>query len=263
MIVDNGKYYVYRYIRHDKNEPFYIGIGSKNKSDSVYGYYGRAHVKKKRNIIWTSIINKTSYEVGILLESDDYDFIQQKEKEFIKLYGRIDKGTGTLANMTDGGEGSWGIVITEEGREKRRKINKGRKATPESLLKRKATIERLGGIKVSESHKDTISITEGKPIVQFTLKGTLITVHPSLRIASKNTGCSVPQISGSLHSKSILAGLTEIGSGDAFIGFVEVNQPVDEIANIEAVLENIVASDNNEVRKELIDEVQEKEQFDS
>ena len=26
---DDGKYYIYRYIRHDKNIPFYIGIGTK------------------------------------------------------------------------------------------------------------------------------------------------------------------------------------------------------------------------------------------
>lgn len=31
MIVDNGKYYLYRHIRLDKNEPFYIGIGSRSE----------------------------------------------------------------------------------------------------------------------------------------------------------------------------------------------------------------------------------------
>ena len=32
MIVENGKYYLYRHIRLDKNEPFYIGIGTKNNA---------------------------------------------------------------------------------------------------------------------------------------------------------------------------------------------------------------------------------------
>lgn len=31
MIVEDGKYYLYRHIRNDKNEPFYIGVGTKSK----------------------------------------------------------------------------------------------------------------------------------------------------------------------------------------------------------------------------------------
>ena len=32
MIVDNGQYYLYRYVRLDNNQPFYIGIESKRKT---------------------------------------------------------------------------------------------------------------------------------------------------------------------------------------------------------------------------------------
>lgn len=39
--------YVYRHIRLDKNEVFYVGIGSDNK-----GKYLRAHGKEKRNKYW-------------------------------------------------------------------------------------------------------------------------------------------------------------------------------------------------------------------
>lgn len=46
MIVDEGKYYLYRHIRLDKNEPFYIGIGTKNKHK--YPYF-RAKSKAERN----------------------------------------------------------------------------------------------------------------------------------------------------------------------------------------------------------------------
>ncbi len=104
MLTNNGKYYLYRHIRLDKNIPFYIGIGSKNKNDLKYGSYDRAFKSCNRNNYWKNITNKTKYEVEILLETDNYDFLKEKEEEFIKLYGRVDLKTGTLANMTEGGE---------------------------------------------------------------------------------------------------------------------------------------------------------------
>lgn len=71
--------YLYRHIRLDKDEVFYIGIGG---------------IKK------------------------DNDLIYQKEIEFIKLYGRADKGEGTLCNLTDGGESPKGALVSKETKEK-------------------------------------------------------------------------------------------------------------------------------------------------
>lgn len=105
MIVDNGKYFLYRHIRLDKDEPFYIGVGTKKKGKTFIERYIRAYTRYDRSRIWNSIIKKTEYEIEIMFESDDRKFVLDKEKEFIKLYGRIDILTGTLSNMTDGGEG--------------------------------------------------------------------------------------------------------------------------------------------------------------
>ena len=91
--------YVYRHIRLDKNEPFYIGIGSDNE-----GFYKRAYSKKNRNSHWKNII-KYGYEVEIILDDLTWEKACTKEIEFIKLYGRKDLGKGTLVNMTDGGDG--------------------------------------------------------------------------------------------------------------------------------------------------------------
>lgn len=111
MIVDIGKYYLYRHVRLDIDKPFYIGIGTKSKKGNPYY---RSVSKEKRNLIWKNIVNKTEYEVEIILESNDYNFIKEKEVEFIKLYGRKDLKTGILSNMTSGGEGIKDIVYTEE-----------------------------------------------------------------------------------------------------------------------------------------------------
>lgn len=119
------KYYLYRHIRLDKYEPFYIGIGTKTKSDIKGNNYSRA-IEKRRNNLWKKIINKTNYKIEILLESDNYSYIKDKEKEFIKLYGRKNLKTGSLANLTDGGEGETGRVCSEELRLKRSLILKER-----------------------------------------------------------------------------------------------------------------------------------------
>lgn len=128
-------YYLYRHIRLDKNEPFYIGIGTIQIIGDKYSYYSRSKEKSNRNIIWNRIVAKTKYRIDIILESKDYNFIKQKEIEFIKLYGRIDLKTGILANLTDGGEGCLNI-------------------SSESLLRRN---QKLTGKKRSEEFKKKLS----------------------------------------------------------------------------------------------------------
>ena len=91
MIEDEGKYYLYRHIRLDTNQVFYVGIGSKRTSSYLFEtLYERAFVKSKKTKFWKAIVAKTEYRVEILMESDNYDFIKEKEIEFISLYGRRD-----------------------------------------------------------------------------------------------------------------------------------------------------------------------------
>lgn len=66
-----------------------------------------------RNKWWKNITNKTKWISRIVLESNDYQEVKNKEIELIKLYGRRDLGLGNLVNLTDGGEGL-NKVISEE-----------------------------------------------------------------------------------------------------------------------------------------------------
>jgi hypothetical protein len=52
--------YLYRHIRLDKNEPFYIGIGY-----NINKKYKRAHEVINRNQYWKNITSKTQYKVEI------------------------------------------------------------------------------------------------------------------------------------------------------------------------------------------------------
>ena len=182
------KYYLYRHIRNDKNEPFYIGIGTYRKDRfGAISSKDRAYMKSGRNNLWEKITKKTTYNVEIILESENLDFIRQKEIEFIKLYGRKDNSTGILANMTDGGEGRYNSIfsdkerlnksiatkkryalfpMSQETKDKIGKANKGRKMSEEFKLKN--SIAKIGK-KLSEETKTRISLAKkGIKITEIT-----------------------------------------------------------------------------------------------
>lgn len=111
--------YVYRHTTLDTNEVFYIGIGlSKN--------YRRAYSKCNRNKLWRHVVNKHGYAVDILLTDLSWEEACDIEKHLISKIGRRDIKTGSLVNMTDGGDGVVGLVVTDERREKQSKALKGR-----------------------------------------------------------------------------------------------------------------------------------------
>jgi hypothetical protein len=109
--------YVYRHIRLDKNEPFYIGIGTDNN-------YKRAYSKNSRNIFWERVVKKTNYDVEIIMDNLTKDKAKQKEIELILLYGKKINNTGTLVNISDGGESGSGYKHTQEAKNKIGAANK-------------------------------------------------------------------------------------------------------------------------------------------
>lgn len=169
-----NNWYVYRHIRLDKNEPFYIGIGNKKN-------YERAYQTKpdRRNQIWGKIYSKTNIEIEIILEGLTKIKASEKEQEFIKLYGRKDLGTGTLCNMTDGGDGIWNCVRSEETKEKLRQQKLGDKnpmfgKTPSEKTNLKRS-QSLTGQKRSEEVKKKQSLSsiksgQAKPVDVYKFK---------------------------------------------------------------------------------------------
>ena len=103
---------LYRHIRLDKNQPFYIGIGKTEK---------RSRETRDRSAAWKAIASK-GYEIEILFDDLTWEQALQKEIEFIKLYGRKKYG-GLLVNITEGGRGACGLKHTEESKQKMKKSN--------------------------------------------------------------------------------------------------------------------------------------------
>jgi hypothetical protein len=142
---------VYRHIRTDKNEPFYIGIGKTER---------RAYRRDFRNKYWTSIANK-GYKVEILFDDLSWDEACEKEKEFIQLYGRKDLGLGTLVNMTDGGDGGIGTIPSQETRIKKSISLRGKVRSEES--KKKYSLVAKNRTYSEETRKKMSDAKKGKP----------------------------------------------------------------------------------------------------
>jgi len=123
--------YIYRHIRLDKNEVFYIGIGSDKN-------YKRAHTKKNRNKYWHNIVNLTDYRVEIISEEWlTWEEACEKEKFWIIFYGRADLKLGPLVNMTDGGQGQFGFKHSEETKRLYRLSRKGHLVSDDTKKKMK------------------------------------------------------------------------------------------------------------------------------
>jgi len=159
-----GKFYVYRHIRADKNEVFYIGVGSRSESDLKNNIYKRARTKTGRNNMWKNIVRKTEYTIEILVESFDLELIKEKEKEFIKLYGRKILNTGTLCNILEGGDASFSDrssgtrtprIMSEEARARAREITKIQMTDP---VLRQRIANTLRGRSLPEEVKKKLSI---------------------------------------------------------------------------------------------------------
>jgi len=192
-------YYLYRHIRLDKNEPFYIGIGKVNLNNEYSidsEKYRRAYSKINRTLYWTNIANLTPYEIEVLFETDNREEIVQKEKEFIKLYGRKDLNLGSLVNMTDGGEGKEGIKLSESTKTKmsisaKKNINAERKQQLVYQLNRNHSTKG----KFGKDHCNSIKV------YQYDLEGNFIKKWNSLMDIKRELGYELSHISQCINNK--------------------------------------------------------------
>lgn len=206
-------YFLYRHIRLDKNEVFYIGIWTKRSPDRIYWFrteYARAFAKKKRNNYWNNIVNKSEYRVEILYETTSQKEIIRKEKKFIKIY------KPTLCNLTDWWFWIQSFKHTDEAKEKigfssRTRIRKkwyklniseeGKKRRLKDLTNRIVSDETRKKLsnnlmgnkrwiwhKVSEEHKEILRKINQKPVLQFDLDNNFIKSFDSWVLAEIETG---------------------------------------------------------------------------
>jgi hypothetical protein len=105
-----NNFYVYAYLRKN-GTPYYIGKGSKYRAWTKHK--GISVPKEKSRIV---IMEHNLTNIGSLA----------LERFYIRWYGRKNNNTGILRNLTDGGEGTIGIIRTEHQKNLQRSKMKGR-----------------------------------------------------------------------------------------------------------------------------------------
>ena len=126
--------YVYKHIRPDTNEVFYIGIGVRKN---------RINSHKSRNPLWKNIVNKYGMISEIIEDNLTWDDACSREQFWIKCYGRKNNNTGILSNMTDGGDGLSGFKHSDESKLK----------TSNSLKNNKEWVDKMK----SKEYRDKLS----------------------------------------------------------------------------------------------------------
>ena len=124
---------LYRHLKPN-GETFYVGVGNNI----------RPYTKSDRNNFWWKVVKKYGYEIQILKRNLTKEEAYELEVILISWYGRRDLGLGYLVNLTDGGDGSNNVVVSEETREKLRIARLGHTLSEETKLK------------ISNSHKGKI-----------------------------------------------------------------------------------------------------------
>ena len=114
--------YVYKHIRKDTNQVFYIGIGN-----TIL----RAKNGNQRNNLWNKIALKHGWYYEIIENNILWESACEIEKQLILKYGKLCDNSGILANLTDGGEGTIGYTHTSDSKNKM-SISKSKPRKPHS-----------------------------------------------------------------------------------------------------------------------------------
>jgi hypothetical protein len=210
-----NKFYVYELWDPIKNEPFYVGKGTRRRyynrvEEHLKQAVGRIKIKKgsnghKINRIRHILSLGSTPIIKIVFETPDEAQAFDKEKELIKLYGRRDLNTGSLTNLTEGGDGQAGRIYTEAQKQKIslrvRGVGNpmfGKTHTPEvknriSALKKlrpvyKHTEEWKQYLRSGNSSLKRTYLARSKPIYQIDFSGHIIKLWPSASVATKKLG---------------------------------------------------------------------------
>lgn len=117
--------YLYKHIRLDTGKVFYVGI-SRDESKG----YKRMFSEKGRSEYWKNIKKKTEIKYEIYLDGISWEEACSLEKSLINIYGRTTNNTGDLCNLTIGGEGIIGYVLSDDQKTKRSELAKKRLSNP-------------------------------------------------------------------------------------------------------------------------------------
>lgn len=185
-------FYVYAWRRPDTGDIFYIGKGRGKRARSFNGrsdLFMRVVAKVRR----LGLEPEITFIAKGLTESEAFSI----EKRSILEYGRRDTGCGPLVNMTDGGDGASGLILTED-HKARIASSKIGKPRPEWLKERLRELKL--GVPLSPGHRANISAAqvgskhseEAKAKIGLAHKGKTLTADHIERMVAKLKGRKLP-----------------------------------------------------------------------
>lgn len=127
--METKDFYVYRHLKNDSASPIYIGMAQKIEDyNSIETEFKRGYeLTHNRSDVWFRAFEKHGgFTVEIVADELTKAEAIAKEIELIALYGRYKYG-GPLCNLTDGGEGVWGLEHSDESKAKMSHSAKNRK----------------------------------------------------------------------------------------------------------------------------------------
>ena len=199
------RHYVYVHRRADDGRIFYVGKGS---------HPDRAYERSSRNPHWHAVANKHGIDVEVVAHFAADDLAQQCEKDLIAWYGR-----NALVNMTDGGDGCAGIVMSEAARQK---LSEHAKKPRSDAWVRSMRASRAGGgnggvVKRGDRLPDEWrrSIAAAKVGGRNPMHGkTGAAHHGSKRVLDRATGIEYPSITAAARAAGLsMQGLANMLSG--------------------------------------------------
>lgn len=126
-----------------------------------------------------------NFTLEIIDFADTYDELKEKEKYWIKWYNSTDRSIGY--NLTEGGDGTFGRMHSEETKEKIRQKALGRKASEDT--KKKMSESRKG--KCSDKQKEHLSKLQEQcktKVYQYSKTGEFIAEYDSITEACEANG---------------------------------------------------------------------------
>jgi group I intron endonuclease len=165
----------------------YIGITNQGSGARYRHHWYEARIGESAPIHKSMAkYGEENFTLEIIDFADTYEELKEKERFWIKELNSMDRKIGY--NLTEGGDGTFGRMHSEETKEKIRQKAIGRKISEET--KKRMSEARKGRCSdVQRIHLKNIAIqTKAIPVLQFSKNGEFIARYESVSEASRQTG---------------------------------------------------------------------------
>lgn len=165
----------------------YIGITNQGSGARYRHHWYEARIGESAPIHKSMAkYGEENFTLEIIDFADTYEELKEKERFWIKELNSMDRKIGY--NLTEGGDGTFGRMHSEETKEKIRQKAIGRKISEET--KKRMSEARKGKCSdIQRIHLKNIAMqTKAIPVLQFSKNGEFIARYESVSEASRQTG---------------------------------------------------------------------------